>query len=228
MATRTPTPTRHRTPRPHLPWHKDTRYDDTRQVDTRYENTRQVDTRQVDTRHEDTRHDAARHEGGRRGGASHDGLRRGGERPPGARDTRPQDAARPPVSPRLVGNSLLLGVAYGAYASYIARGGGPATFGQLALALISGALAALLVFGLVRVQHGLMREVRAAAWGVLVGGGMGFLYSLANHSVLLSSGIGLAFGVATVIVVFYRLYTREPREPQERREPRQRREPRES
>ncbi|MGW6237385.1 hypothetical protein [Streptomyces sp. NPDC055094] len=105
-------------------------------------------------------------------------------------------------------NSLLLGIAYGVYASYIARGGGPATFGQLALALISGALAALLVFGLVRVQSRLMNEVRAAAWGVLVGGGMGFLYSLTNHSVLLSSGIGLAIGAATVIVVFYALYTR--------------------
>ncbi|MFC9652799.1 MULTISPECIES: hypothetical protein [unclassified Streptomyces] len=107
-------------------------------------------------------------------------------------------------------NSLLLGIAYGAYASYIARGGGPATYGQLALALISGALAALLVLGLVRVQPRLMNEVRAAAWGVLVGGGMGFLYSLTNHSVLLSSGIGLAIGAATVIVVFYRLYTRRP------------------
>ncbi|MFE7566687.1 hypothetical protein ACFU76_06940 [Streptomyces sp. NPDC057539] len=127
-----------------------------------------------------------------------------------------------------MGNSLLLGVAYGVYASFIARGGGPATFGQLALALISGALAALLVFGLVRVQHRLMREVRAAAWGVLVGGGMGFLYSLTNHSVLLSSGIGLAFGVATVIVVFYGLYTHEPREPRESRELRESQEPRES
>ncbi|MCL7379404.1 hypothetical protein [Streptomyces sp. 35G-GA-8] len=198
MATRTPTPTRHRTLRPHLPWRDD-------------------------TRHEDTRHDEARHEGGRHEGAAYEGPKYGGERPPGARDTRPQDSGRHEhrVSPRLVGNSLLLGVAYGAYASFIARGGGPATFGQLALALISGALAALLVFGLVRVQHRLMREVRAAAWGVLVGGGMGFLYSLTNHSVLLCSGIGLAFGAATVIVVFYGLYTREPRESPEPRESRE-------
>ncbi|MFE3139208.1 hypothetical protein [Streptomyces scopuliridis] len=137
----------------------------------------------------------------------HDGARHDGARPQGA---RPQDSGRRRVSPRLVGNSLLLGIAYGAYASYIARGGGPATYGQLALALISGALVALLVFGLVVVQHRLMREVRAAAWGVLVGGGMGFLYSLTNHSVMLSSGIGLAIGAATVFVVFYALYTREP------------------
>ncbi|MEV4973609.1 hypothetical protein [Streptomyces scopuliridis] len=137
----------------------------------------------------------------------HDGARPHGA---GPRDEGSRDAGRRRISPRLVVNSLLLGIAYGAYASYIARGGGPATYGQLALALISGALVALLVFGLVRVQHRLMREVRAAAWGVLVGGGMGFLYSLTNHSVLLSSGIGLAIGAATVLVVFYALYTREP------------------
>ncbi|WP_326611319.1 hypothetical protein OIE62_21820 [Streptomyces scopuliridis] len=137
----------------------------------------------------------------------HDGARPRGAGPQYA---GPQDAERRRVSPRLAVNCLLLGIAYGVYASYIARGGGPATYGQLALALISGALVALLVFGLVHVQHRLMREVRAAAWGVLVGGGMGFLYSLTNHSVLLSSGIGLAIGAATVVVVFYALYTREP------------------
>ncbi|MFJ9030833.1 hypothetical protein ACIRQP_20340 [Streptomyces sp. NPDC102274] len=139
--------------------------------------------------------------------------RHDGGPPPGARGARPQDSGRRGVSPRLVVTSLLLGIAYGVYASYLARGGGPATFGQLALALISGALVALLVFGLGHVQRRLMTEVRAAAWGVLVGGGMGFLYSLTNHSVMLSSGIGLAFGAATVIVVFYALYTREPPEP---------------
>ncbi|MFE4368555.1 hypothetical protein ACFRMN_09975 [Streptomyces sp. NPDC056835] len=184
MATQTPTPTRHRKLRPHLPHLP--------------------------------RHDGARYEG--EGPRHGEGLRHGGARPPGAPSVRPQDSGRRRVSPGLVGTSLLLGIAYGAYASYIARGGGPATFGQLALALISGALAALLVFGLVRVQHRLMREVRAAAWGVLVGGGMGFLYSLTNHSVLLSSGIGLAFGAATVIVDFYAVYTHEPGEPKEPQE----------
>ncbi|MEV0034460.1 hypothetical protein ACFRR7_20680 [Streptomyces sp. NPDC056909] len=114
------------------------------------------------------------------------------------------------LSPHILGIPLLLGIIYGAYAAYIARGGGPATYGQLALALISGALLALLIFGLLRVQHALMREVRAAAWGVLVGGSMGFLYSLTGHSVLLSSGIGLALAAGTVIITFYAFYMREP------------------
>ncbi|MFJ1749027.1 hypothetical protein ACIOJD_22685 [Streptomyces sp. NPDC088116] len=117
---------------------------------------------------------------------------------------------RRPPSRLAVAAPLFVGVAYGAYASFIARGGGPASFGQLALALISGVVMAALVFGLVRVQNSLMRELRAGAWGVLVGGSLGFLYSLTGHSVLLSSGIGLAIGAATVIATFYVYYTREP------------------
>nr|WP_245703640.1 hypothetical protein [Streptomyces lushanensis] len=104
----------------------------------------------------------------------------------------------------------MLGIVYGAYAAYIARGGGPASYGQLALALVSGALLALLILGLLRVQHSLPREPRAAAWGALVGCAMGFLYSLTGHSVLLSSGIGLALGVGTVIITFYAFYMHEP------------------
>jgi hypothetical protein len=113
-------------------------------------------------------------------------------------------------SPLALGIPLLLGIIYGAYAAAIARSGGAATWGQLALALISGAALAALLFGLVRVQNSLPRELRAAAWMLLVGGSVGFLYSLTGHSVLLSSVIGLAVGVSTFIATFYRYYTREP------------------
>ncbi|MEV7090582.1 hypothetical protein AB0O07_32695 [Streptomyces sp. NPDC093085] len=114
------------------------------------------------------------------------------------------------LSPLTIGVPLFLGICYGAYAQAIARSGGPATWGQLALALISGAVFALLLFALLRVGHALPREVRAAAWGVLVGGSVGFLYSLTGHSVLLSSGIGLAIGAGTAAAAFYHFYMREP------------------
>ncbi|MFE2595558.1 hypothetical protein ACFXCZ_03475 [Streptomyces sp. NPDC059396] len=114
------------------------------------------------------------------------------------------------IPPHIVAIPLFLGILYGVYASYIARGGGPASYGQLALALISGALFALVLFALLRWQHRLMPELRAAAWGVLVGGSMGFMYSLTDHSVLLSSGIGLSFAVGTVIATFYAFYTHAP------------------
>ncbi|MDX3850336.1 hypothetical protein [Streptomyces sp. AK02-01A] len=118
--------------------------------------------------------------------------------------------ARHRVSPRPLALPILLGVIYGVYAQFIARGGGAATYGQLALALISGAAVAVLVFTLDRIRDVISRELRAAAYGTLVGGAMGFLYSLTGHSVMLSSAIGLALGVSTVIVAFYFFHTREP------------------
>jgi hypothetical protein len=115
---------------------------------------------------------------------------------------------RPSVTP-LAGWSLLLGIVYGSFAQAIARSGGPATFGQLWLALVSGAGFAVLFYLLGRFRKSLMRELRALAYGVLVGGSIGFLYSQTQHSVLLSGGIGLAFGASTVIVTFYWFFASE-------------------
>ncbi|MFJ5102289.1 hypothetical protein [Streptomyces sp. NPDC088554] len=139
-----------------------------------------------------------------------------------ARERLPQGSSRygPPhsrdrdrghrLSPLALGSLLLLGIGYGGYTSAIARSGGAATYRQLALALISGAVLAALTFALVRVQHSLIREVRAAAWGTLTGCAVGFLYSLTGQSVLLSTGIGLVLGVSAFLVLFYLYYTREP------------------
>lgn len=113
------------------------------------------------------------------------------------------------ISRLAVAVPVLLGIAYGAYASFIARSGGPATYGQLALALISGVGMALLVFGLLRVAPALPRELRAAAWGVLVGGSIGFLYSLTDQSVLRSCAVGFFVAVGTIAATFYAFYMRE-------------------
>lgn len=124
----------------------------------------------------------------------------------------PRIRTRPhPHVPRLaVGVSVFFGIAFGSYAQFIVRSGGPANFGQLALALASGLVMALLIFGLLRTQHALPRELRAGAWGVLVGCAIGFLYSLTQHSVLTAAVIGLAVGVGTVLVTFYAFYMHEP------------------
>lgn len=113
------------------------------------------------------------------------------------------------ISRLAVAVPVLLGIAYGAYASFIARSGGPASYGQLALALISGVGMALLVFGLLRVAPALPRELRAAAWGVLVGGSIGFLYSLTDQSVLRSCAVGFFVAAGTIAATFYAFYMRE-------------------
>ncbi|WP_329615245.1 hypothetical protein OG244_20870 [Streptomyces brevispora] len=104
---------------------------------------------------------------------------------------------------------VTLGVILGWYATSIVRGGGVLTGGQLALGLISGAVLAVLCFGLGRMQKRLPRELRAAAYGALLGGSIGFLYSLSGKSVLAASVLGLLTGVGMLLAAFYVFYTHE-------------------
>lgn len=128
---------------------------------------------------------------------------------PGRRKGRHARNAQQRVSPSLLALALLLGIGYGSYTSFIQRGGGAATFGQLYLALISGAGLAVLVFCLMRFQRMLPRELRAGAYGLVIGGSVGFLYSLTGASVLRSSGIGLVIAACAVVVTYYVFYMRD-------------------
>ncbi|MGC4947403.1 hypothetical protein ACLQ2N_14565 [Streptomyces sp. DT224] len=102
-----------------------------------------------------------------------------------------------------------LGLIMGCYATAIVRGGGVLTGTRLALGLVSGAVLAVLCFGLGRIQNRLPRELRAAAYGVLTGGSIGFLYSLSGASILSASVIGLILGLGGLLAAYYYFYTRE-------------------
>ncbi|MCF3961827.1 hypothetical protein [Streptomyces fuscigenes] len=104
---------------------------------------------------------------------------------------------------------LLFGIAYGAYASYMARAGGAATFNQLWLALAAGVGFAVLMFLILKGQHAMKRELRAPVWGVFIGGSVGFLRALGDFSVWRSAGLGLAIGVGVTLVTYYWWYTHE-------------------
>ncbi|MFJ1928627.1 MULTISPECIES: hypothetical protein [unclassified Streptomyces] len=103
---------------------------------------------------------------------------------------------------------VTLGVVLGWYATSIVRGGGVLTGGQLALGLISGAVLAVLCFGLGRVQKRLPVGLAATAYGVLFGGSIGFLYSLSGKSVLAASVLGLLTGAGMLAAAYYAFYTR--------------------
>jgi hypothetical protein len=121
--------------------------------------------------------------------------------PPGSRSHR-----TPPMAGAL---SVLVGIGYGAYTSFIARSGGPATFGQLWLALASGVGMIVAIRVLLRFKSALSRELRAAAWGVLAGGSIGFLFSLTNESVLRAAAVGVAIFLGTTFATHYVYYTQE-------------------
>ncbi|MFJ8753860.1 hypothetical protein ACIREO_31720 [Streptomyces sp. NPDC102441] len=104
---------------------------------------------------------------------------------------------------------LVLGVILGFWAFFINRDGGATTGGQIWLGVVSGVAFAALCFALARVRWALPRELRAAAFGVLTGGAVGFLSSLNGKSVLMSGFIGLVVGAGMFFTMFYAYYTRE-------------------
>ncbi|MFF5423670.1 MULTISPECIES: hypothetical protein [unclassified Streptomyces] len=104
---------------------------------------------------------------------------------------------------------LVLGVVYGLYASTVERHGGPLSWGQLWLGLISAVVLAGAVHGLRRTGRALPREPRAAAWGALAGLAVGFLFSLSGASVLSAAVLGLVVAAAVSCAAFYLFYTHE-------------------
>lgn len=104
---------------------------------------------------------------------------------------------------------LVLGVIVGLWAFFIRRDGGATTGGQIWLGVVSGVVFAALCYALVRIRWALPRELRAAAFGVLTGGVVGFLSSLHGRSVLMSGFIGLVVGAGMFFTMFYAYYTRE-------------------
>ncbi|THA76524.1 hypothetical protein E6R60_13070 [Streptomyces sp. A0642] len=104
---------------------------------------------------------------------------------------------------------VTLGVILGWYATSIVRDGGVLTGTQLALGLVSGAVLAALCFGLGRVQKRLPTGIKAAAYGALTGGSIGFLSSLTGRSVMSASLYGVVTGAGMLLAAFYFFYTRE-------------------
>ncbi|MFF7179993.1 hypothetical protein [Streptomyces sp. NPDC008121] len=104
---------------------------------------------------------------------------------------------------------VVLGVIYGLYTSTVARAGGPATWQQAVLGVVSAVALAGAVYALRRWQRTLPREPRAAAWAALAGIATGFLFSLSNASVLSAVVLSLFVAFGAFCVAFYTFYTHE-------------------
>ncbi|WP_327296360.1 MULTISPECIES: hypothetical protein [unclassified Streptomyces] len=130
----------------------------------------------------------------------------------GHRPSHRRPAAHRHLPAAAVAVPLVLGIVYALYTAFILSSrspGHPFTTAKIVLSIVSGLVLAVLAFGFGRIQHALPREARAAGYGVLIGGAMGFLYSMTGSSVLSSSFIGAGFGIGALITTFYVFYTHE-------------------
>lgn len=100
------------------------------------------------------------------------------------------------------------GTAYGAYAWFLARDERFTTEAAV-VGLVAGAVVAVICFALARLRKALVREVRAAAYGALLGCGIGYLNSLTGPSVLWSSVLGLGIAAGVTPSAFYFIYMHE-------------------
>ncbi|KOU32752.1 membrane protein [Streptomyces sp. WM6372] len=106
--------------------------------------------------------------------------------------------------------ALLLGLVYGVWAAFMRRDTGGVDTGNVFYGILCGAVFAGIMFTLARVGPRLMRELHAAAYGAFGGIAVGYLYSLADHSILRSCWVGFITGIGIGLAAFYRYYTREP------------------
>ncbi|MFF2007602.1 hypothetical protein ACFVWY_00820 [Streptomyces sp. NPDC058195] len=104
---------------------------------------------------------------------------------------------------------VVLGGAYGLYASFILRNNGATGYRQFWYGLITAVVLAVLCFALGRVQHRMIPLVRGACYGALTAAAIGLLVGLTGSSVLRSTGLGVSVGVGMFITAFYLFYTHE-------------------
>ncbi|MFD7065739.1 hypothetical protein ACFV97_00705 [Streptomyces sp. NPDC059913] len=104
---------------------------------------------------------------------------------------------------------VILGGAYGLYASFILRNHGATGYRQFWYGLITAVVLAVLCFALGRVQHRMIPLLRGLAYGLLTAAAIGLLVGLTGSSVLRSSMLGLSVGLGMFITAFYLFYTHE-------------------
>jgi hypothetical protein len=127
---------------------------------------------------------------------------------PGTRGRHRSGGRRRPSVPSGWTMPVLTGLAFGFYAWFLDRDEGFSVRATV-VGIVAGAVAAVCVYLLTTYRLRLVRELRATAYGVLAGAGVGFLHSLAGGTWLASSFLGLIVGAAVFAMTFYRFYTHE-------------------
>ncbi|QLE72476.1 hypothetical protein FGW37_13470 [Streptomyces rectiverticillatus] len=103
------------------------------------------------------------------------------------------------------------GIALGLFAIFLAGNNGYTAGPAVLIGVVAGLIAMAAGYALLRERNTMITEVRAAAFGALFGGSMGFLHSLSGGTVIRSSGIGVLTGIAMGIASYYVFYWHEHR-----------------
>ncbi|MFE2143746.1 hypothetical protein ACFXA3_18760 [Streptomyces sp. NPDC059456] len=106
--------------------------------------------------------------------------------------------------------ALLLGLVYGVWAAFMRRDTGGVTTGNVFYGILCGVVFAGIMFSLARFGPRLMQELHAAAYGAFGGIAVGYLYSMADHSIVRSCWVGFITGAGIGLAAFYRYHTRDP------------------
>lgn len=121
---------------------------------------------------------------------------------PRLRLPHPRIQARPHPSASWVVPTVL-GILYGGYTMFIDHNQGTSAPWAGLLGLVAAVVVGALCYLIGRTQSALMPELRAAAYGALLGCAFGFLYSVSGHAVFRSSMMGLAGGLAMYAASYY-------------------------
>ncbi|WKU45304.1 hypothetical protein Q3V23_15190 [Streptomyces sp. VNUA116] len=125
---------------------------------------------------------------------------------PVARGTRLGEPARWTWAVPLTG-----GVALGLFAIFLAGNNGYTTGAAVVIGVVAGLIAMAAGYALLRERNTMIAEVRAAAFGALFGGSMGFLHALSGGTVIRSAGIGVLTGLGMGVASYYVFYGHEHR-----------------
>ncbi|MFF0745122.1 hypothetical protein ACFYVL_32450 [Streptomyces sp. NPDC004111] len=102
---------------------------------------------------------------------------------------------------------LLLGLTYGIYVAFMARGGNPLTWSNVWFGVLWGAVLAAVAFLVGRTTKTLAPGIRATSFAVPFGAAMGFLHSLGGSSILTSVVMGLALAAGMFVAAYYAFYS---------------------
>src|SRR5207237_1052721 len=100
-------------------------------------------------------------------------------------------------------------IVYGFWASGIRREAGPITAANVGYGFLTGAVVAVVCFGVHQVSSRLPRELRAVTWAAFAGIAFGYLYSQTDATALRSTVMALVVAAGVFAVMFYRYYTHE-------------------